>query len=146
VQDPRCIPALGEQINMSLLLASNGVSMQPQFHGLVPSSALAAQEQMYRASLVPLRPGDELEAPLPHPTEMFRAVTSNTRVVALPQRNGILFFDNYTKRMLEAKVRVFARHGDTESTNGRARFAYWIHPSATHREKAVTLMVPPRWK
>jgi hypothetical protein len=134
VQDPHCIPALGEPVDMSLLLASNGVPMHRNSLTWFRSLPGAELARMYQAV-----PRAEGAAPETDPELQLRAVIGNTRVVVLPQRNGMLFFDNRTSRMLQVQVPVATRHGAAESPNGALRFSWWYWPSAPLGERAVVV-------
>jgi hypothetical protein len=133
VQDPRSVPTLGEPIDASLLLTGNGVGMHRSGSSF-PYVDLYSRMHMARF-------GGSEDADFEAFRDLFATGLRNRRVSVMPQRDGVMFFDNVAERMLEIRVRVLSRAyypGDSRS-DVQARFGYQIRQDADIHEPCVTV-------
>ncbi len=141
VQDPCCIPALGQPIDVSLLLATNGVPMHRNSVAWFASRDFAtlSHAEMGRVTDDSRRADAAAEFVAQARTRM-RA----TRIVTIPQRNGMLFFDNLTQRMLQVEVPTSTRSAAGSANDHRARFGYALFPAVGAGHLAVVLFATPQ--
>jgi hypothetical protein len=74
----------------------------------------------------------------------MRAQMRATRIVVIPQRTGMLFFDNLTQRMLEVQVPTSTRSEPDGANDHRARFGYSISQAVGAGHLAVVLLATPQ--
>lgn len=140
VQDPCCIPALGQPIDASLLLATNGVPMHRNSVAWFASRDFAtlSHAEMGRVADSGRRAAAAVEFIARARTRM-----RETRIVVIPQRTGMLFFDNLTQRMLQVDVPTSTRSAPDAANDHRARFGYALFPALGAGHIPVILFATP---
>jgi hypothetical protein len=134
VADPNVVPALGDTLDASLLLAGNDVGMHRYSFGM--TGLLYAT--MHAARFIPQ--SDEGTARAEAETErVLRYAREPDRIAVMRQRDGMLFFDNRAERMLQVTVPRFSGMGSSGPSDAEARFGYAINPQAGVDEVAVTV-------
>lgn len=127
VQDPSCIPPLGSPIDASLLLLNNGVPMHrndPAFFASPPGALLGTLD------MTDMPVGPERDRMMRDFVSRSRERIDSTRIAVIPQRNGVLIFDNRSQRMLRVHVPSYNRRGAAGSQDHQARFGYFINEAA----------------
>lgn len=123
VQDPHCIPPLGDRIDASLLLMSNGVPMHRNSVAFFSSEPFTLFSNMGVARMPHGASREQLRQDI---ASRAREHMQNERIVIIPQRNGMLFFDNQSQRMLQVHVPSYTRQASAGATDHRARFSYRV--------------------
>ncbi len=132
VADPHAVPALGDTINASLLLAGNDVGLHRYAIGM--TGMLYATMHSTRFVV----PDDESSAQA-ETERLGQYARDPGRIAVLRQRDGLLFFDNRAERMLQVTVPRFSGLDTRGPSDSQARFGYSINPLAGPDEVAVTV-------